>query len=143
MLGLNLNPWLTLGAFLAGLAAGSAASVSTYEKIIIPSREAAIVERVTKSVTQEQQIICRDTTNVAATAARNLAIKRQKQASDAALEAYRSAVSQREAARVTQIEKLEQENANYARQLVDQGLSCPLDSGTARWLRAPAANAEH
>ena len=127
----NLNSLMIGGAALGALLISSTGTASFYEKIIIPGREYALEERVSR----ERDLICLNTTQEAARYATEAARRQQSQAVDAALNGYRKSILDRELRRVANLERMEQEIADYERQISDEGGACLLDERSLGFLR--------
>ena len=139
MFGINLKGHLISAATggILGAALSVAGVVTVYEKLIVPGREAAVEERVTRDVAER---IAAASELAAAKAIDGERIRRQA-AIDAAMAGFEISVSEREERREAELAELARENADYARALREAGKSCPYDADIERYLdgvRAPA-----
>lgn len=124
MFGLSLKSMAITGGvgFVAGVIVATAGTASFYEKAIVPGREAAVEERVTRDVGER---IAAATTAAAAQAVAG-ELRRRSDAINRAIAAHQAATETDAAEAAARLEQLETENKRYANQLAALGKSCPL-----------------
>lgn len=132
MFGLSAKALAITGlvGLVAGSIAGTAATATFYEKMIVPGREDAAELRAETACLEKTAVLSK------AAAAEAVAgeMARRSAAINAAVDAYRLVSADYQAKAAEQLQSLEEENKRYAKDLEKAGKSCPLDDDGMRFL---------
>lgn len=131
---LGLSPSiLAIVAGLGGAGVGGAGVWALHQFIIDPD--------IRRDVQREADYQCTIRTMDAANRAESAERQRQQAEADRTLKLYQDEVTAREAARVRELEALEDENALYTKLLADEGRSCPLSQSDVDRVRGESRSA--